>query len=372
MRLVRALSLGVLLAGGALVIAQQLPTFRAQANFVEVDAIVVDKSGAFVPGLTMADFEVRENYSRQTVLAFAPIDLSTDTQPAAPITFDPNLPSREQIVAARIYLLYMDDVAAEDVSLARSTASQFVREFMQPGDVAAVWRSRSGASINVTNDKARLLREISAANGTAPADTSGVALQSASLSSAIEWMSGIQGRRKSLIFFSGGLNPYGLGQLNAFSGFMRGADVRWAIGPATGRSTGGDGTVEGRQLPDLLLRSDVHIYPVDIRGLVAPTRVAPVVSSPDHAAAELSRSHDTIWTHVQQFKELADLTGGLALINRNEFNAGFKKIVDDNSRYYLLGYQSTSKSKSGEFRRLEVKVKRSGLTVRARRGYVRW
>ena len=64
-------------------------------------------------------------------------------------------------------------------------------------------------------------------------------------------------------------------------------------------------------------------------------------------AQELNASHDNIWTSVQQFKEIADLTGALALLNRNEFGTGFKRIVDDNSRYYLLGYQSTSKSKSG-------------------------
>jgi hypothetical protein len=75
MSVVRALPIGVLLVSGTVLAAQQVPTFRSQANFVEVDAIVVDKSGAFVPGLTMADFEVKENYALQAVSAFTYLDL---------------------------------------------------------------------------------------------------------------------------------------------------------------------------------------------------------------------------------------------------------------------------------------------------------
>ena len=46
-----------------------------------------------------------------------------------------------------------------------------------------------------------------------------------------------------------------------------------------------------------------------------------------------------------------------------------KRIVDDVSAYYLLGYYSTNTTHDGRYRRIEVKTKPPGLNVRARRGY---
>ena len=46
-----------------------------------------------------------------------------------------------------------------------------------------------------------------------------------------------------------------------------------------------------------------------------------------------------------------------------------KRIVDDLSSYYLLGYTSTNGKLDGRFRKISVRVKRPGVDVRARRGY---
>jgi hypothetical protein len=69
-------------------------------------------------------------------------------------------------------------------------------------------------------------------------------------------------------------------------------------------------------------------------------------------------------------RALADATGGFAVVNTNSIQESFARIVRDNSRYYVLGFSSTNDRRDGRFRRLEVRVKRPGLTVQARRGYL--
>ena len=67
--------------------------------------------------------------------------------------------------------------------------------------------------------------------------------------------------------------------------------------------------------------------------------------------------------------QLAQETGGLLFENANNLRQGFSRIEDDLRNYYLLGYSPTNDNYDGQFRKIEVKVKRSGVTVAARRGY---
>jgi VWFA-related protein len=67
--------------------------------------------------------------------------------------------------------------------------------------------------------------------------------------------------------------------------------------------------------------------------------------------------------------QLAQDTGGVLFENTNNLRLGFERIEDDLRNYYLLGYSPTNDVYDGRFRRIEVKVKRPGVTVAARKGY---
>jgi hypothetical protein len=72
---------------------------------------------------------------------------------------------------------------------------------------------------------------------------------------------------------------------------------------------------------------------------------------------------------VDSLRTLAENTDGLALVNSNNLGADFKRIIADLSSYYLLGYYSSGKL-DGRFHSITVRVKRPGVQVRARRGYL--
>src|SRR4029077_12726845 len=68
-------------------------------------------------------------------------------------------------------------------------------------------------------------------------------------------------------------------------------------------------------------------------------------------------------------RALAENTDGLAVVDTNDIDKGMKRIVDDLTSYYLLGYTSTNGKLDGRYRKISVRVKRPGVDVRARRGY---
>jgi hypothetical protein len=111
-------------------------------------------------------------------------------------------------------------------------------------------------------------------------------------------------------------------------------------------------------------RGNSSFYTVDPRGLpVFDTPIGP--EPPPHVEVDyrmLRGRQDTLRT-------LAEATDGLSVMNSNDLNAGLKRIVDDLTSYYLLGYYSTNAKLDGRFRTIKVRVKRPGVDVRARKGY---
>ena len=58
------------------------------------------------------------------------------------------------------------------------------------------------------------------------------------------------------------------------------------------------------------------------------------------------------------------------LFNINNVGPALDEIAADTNTYYVLGYQPLNTKFDGKYRRIEVRVKRADLTVRARKGYL--
>src|SRR5256714_470883 len=74
-------------------------------------------------------------------------------------------------------------------------------------------------------------------------------------------------------------------------------------------------------------------------------------------------------TGAQGLRTLANATGGVASVNTNNFKEGLQKVLARTEGYYLLGY-SPSEKFDGKFHKFTIKVKREGLRVYTREGYL--
>jgi hypothetical protein len=66
---------------------------------------------------------------------------------------------------------------------------------------------------------------------------------------------------------------------------------------------------------------------------------------------------------------LAEETGGIAVVNQNDFDKMLKRIDNETSDYYVLGYYSSNPDPLRRTRRIEVRTTRPNINVRARETY---
>jgi VWFA-related protein len=118
------------------------------------------------------------------------------------------------------------------------------------------------------------------------------------------------------------------------------------------------------ELTQIANRGNVTFYPVFARGLVPfDSPIGP--ERPPSLAVDAAN----LRTRQNGLRLLADGTDGVSVINTNNIDGALRRIVDDLSSYYLMGYYTTNTRLDGSFRSITVKVKRPGVTVRARKGY---
>jgi VWFA-related protein len=112
-------------------------------------------------------------------------------------------------------------------------------------------------------------------------------------------------------------------------------------------------------------RANISFYTIDPRGLVAFD--API--GPDQPPS-LQQDLANLNARHGALQDLAVNTDGRYLLNSNDLRGQLRKVADDLTSYYLLGYYSTNPKLDGKFRVIKVRSKRPGVEVRARHGYL--
>jgi len=340
---------------------------RLGVDLVRVDATVTDERGRHVTDLTGADFELLQDGRPQTISTFSYVRLGA-AEGAAEAATRPSGPGPTRALAPheirRTIALIVDDLGlgVEGIARVRTALQRFLDTQMRPGDLVAILRTGAGmgALQQFTTDRRALQAAVDRVrwnmNGRVSlfqfasvdhVDAFRIEVLSAGTLGAVAYV--VRGLaelpgRKSVILFSDGF-----------------------------RLTDSDGTY-GRVLAALRTvveasnRAGVVVYGIDMRGLAAtgPTASDETPVSAARRQAELRSTQDGPAV-------LAADTGGLFIKDANDMSAGLARILDDQHGYYLLGYVpdgSTFTATKPRFHTLRVRVKRPGLRVRSRSGFL--
>ena len=366
-RIARMLGVGLACTLAFVTVHSQAPaqlTFRAGVNYVEIDAVVTDRQGNFVRNLAQSDFQVREDGKPQTVSVFSLVDIPTGAAEGSSSTrtVDPDVQMNER-TNARLYVLVLDDLHTPPLrsNQVKAAARRFIERHLGANDLAAVVATsgRTDGSQELTGNKPLLLRAVDRFMGQKlqgvhdPIDAErgfNARIALSTLREVAGRMADLRGRRKALLFISEGIDYDIYDVFNASDASIVRDEVRAVIAAAT--------------------RSNVSIYSVDPRGLTSlgddeiETSGLPNAPSigPGSSSEQLRLAQDSL-------RILSDMTGGFAAVNSNDFGQAFERIVRDNSTYYLLGFNPTNDKRDGRFRKVDVRISRPGLMIRARKGY---
>ena len=68
---------------------------------------------------------------------------------------------------------------------------------------------------------------------------------------------------------------------------------------------------------------------------------------------------------------LADRSGGAPYFPTDvtTLTADYHKILDELRRQYALGYQSTNRTRNGQWRKVEIRPRQKDVAIRSRAGY---
>ncbi len=405
----------------------QAARFGARTEAVVVDVTVVDKKGRPVTTLTQSDFEVLEDGVPQTILTFdrhAPNPNATAEDAAAELGLGgQNRASRSSARGPSVTAIAFDRLSPEGRMLAYRAAKRFVQN-KQADELAGVFivdqALRTLAPYTTDPVKLSAAVELAANTATTQLRQERTMAENIFVTPETQMVASAEDPGRSARQLPG-TDP--LGNIDVTDRPMRAiaemllrmdrsyrdmlyemqghaaVDSLLALIDSMGAVPGRKAVIyfcEGLTIPPsaeprfrsivhTANRSNVTVYTVDSAGLrvhsdQTSTALAVMqygaqgVGDAPHGDKYLDELEDNERTLKQDpavsLGILAEQTGGLLINNTNDLENGIGRINEDRRNYYLLSYSSTNPTLDGKFHRISVKVKKAGMYVRNRNGYV--
>jgi VWFA-related protein len=318
------------LSGSFVMAAQSGETFkiRMEVELATVQVSVQDKRGSAIHNLHKDDFELYEDGKKQEILSVDEVNVE-DIQPFSNVNPIEETP---QYGGKTVFIVF-DDSAGP---LSRDSALKLVKNYMRPQDIFAIASYKTSMNIlqKFTADKKEILKAIEydvTAEGHNSALSSGNLYQT--LEAIIPSIAPIKGQKSIILYFS--------------------------QDPAEKALVGSeaDAATEGKALVNLKrVASAYQSFIASERSLLLAARKANVVF---YASCENSFCYSS----------LASNSGGFSLRNALGGDDDLKKLDQQLSNYYILGFHSDQFKNDKKFRKIEAKVKIKGSTVKYPKGY---
>lgn len=395
---------------GRVAIGGQAPVFRSGVTLVTTDVIPRDGSGLFVPDLTQDEITVYENDVPQEIASLVLVHggrVYNQLLPPAPvqegIVLPPSRPAND--TAGRIFILFIDDLHMQTglTPKVRQVFEKIADTLIHEGDMFGIVSSGPSAiNVQMTYDRTLLYSAMSRITGDGfsnqdlieqlsggpggPTELRWRAHKAFKLARDIVMnLEGVENRRKAFIYLSSGydFNPYEYERFRQSSIGQAMQDVQQAQGSGNDAFYRGitdrdidmfnvnerQGTVfadtdlalEVKQLTLAANRANASFYTIDPRGLVAGPDIGYDVP--------MQEWRDHLFQTQNSLRLLAELTGGMAVVNRNDFEDALQEIDAETSDYYVLGFYSSNPDPTIRTRRLRVEVSREDVELQHRTHY---
>ena len=370
---------------------------RRSVDLVTSDVIVRDNQGQFISTLGKGDFEVYEDGVKQDVNTFVLYHggrvLNSIEAPPPPvqegILLPPARPTND--ASGRIFMIFVDDLHMDfrNTGRIRDLFKKIEKELIHDGDMfGIVSTGPSSIAVDMTYDHKRLDEAISkiAGNGLKPSELietpdgsqgppevryrAHVAFSTAY--DVLQNLAQVHNRRKAFIYVSDGydFDPFSKSrakEATARDAQMGGGSTTNSDGSSSGDTSSStnpfsksgnefaaaDLAAELSELTRAANRSNTTIYTIDPRGLVGGPDL-------DETKLDTMDWQDHIRETQSSLRVIADLTGGIAVVNSNDFDKALKRIDAETSDYYILGYYSTNPDPLKKRRTIEIRVMQKG------------
>jgi Ca-activated chloride channel family protein len=316
--------------------------FRSGVELINVDVTVTDRSGRFVPGLTLDDFIVYEDDK--------PVEVTHFSAERVPVSLG-------------LVVDTSGSMAGEKWTSALDAIDRFLNSLPDPEDEFFVERFSGDPELvhEWTTDRnliSRALSRVRPNGGTAMYDA---------VAEAVPMAQGGRNRKKALVLISDGNDTNSRIRVSQLRQMIRETEVLvYAVGI--------DGQAEttfypGRPSPPVVRPPAPTPFPIPGRRRGLPFPV-PMPGGGGGGVGQRGVAVDDR-VNVAALREITDDSGGRTEIVRDarDLDPATASIADELSKQYYLGYPSPG-YRDGRWHTIRVELRKPGYTVRARRGYI--
>ena len=374
-------------------------TESVDVTVTNVDVFVTDSKGQRVTGLKADDFEIRQDGIPQKITNFYAVSGGKVLfEDGTSVPFDvkePAAPQVPQIVQAH-YVFYIDNQNIQPQT--RNRMFKRLKEFIQqsvgpnaegmivtyarslkvrknftshPNELVATLEDielDTGGGTNTVADQRDALQRINDAKSSTEAMNyaqqyskslrNDLEFTTDALVDTIASLAGLQGR-KNLIYVSEGLP--------AMAGLELYEAIRQKFQDPSASMQEFEYDLNPRYMKIISAANanGVTIYALDASGLQTSSAI-----DASNRGTDIHLNDFVVRQNMQgPIQMMAQETGGIAAVNTNDWKANLDQIASDFSNFYSLGYRA-AKGASDRGHKIEVSVKRKGLTVRTRTSFM--